>query len=515
GYKPKFEEVKKVSVAVADKLFCGSAAHKPEGITDTVVKASAEVTCSGEVFFGFVGGVATRVATWATVEQGLKALLKHSTKRVALIETIGIMATSFIMLAGFSASAHLWTSAVHVIGDKQKEEKAHNLFGRAAMNIWNWSEYTKTEDGQLAQEVFGNMYKILRIDKKLRQAWIYNFWRFGMARGEIVMNLGILMGAMAGGAYLGTATAAAVGATGAVSTWFISFAVVTALAVSVSIAMIASPDFGVGESLTKVIQATRGAFAQSQHYLVKQQLTIATDAFDVHRTFSGRFAKYKKLYENRTRRHFENLRTQRVAYANVILEKYHDLREHIEKAEANIAMAREVLQNSEFRSQIMVKDGDEYLSYDQARKKVCNVDTRDYACDLPVAAQLLTIDKAKEGIKEARLLLVELGEKLFTIYMDDADFLQGLMDKRNLQFPTDIGLAIAAETEDLKDIGAQFLLYMAATHKEIALVWSVPFESEERRMHDKIEAREKIEKYHANGIDEEKIVAPLRKGRQH
>lgn len=521
AYTPKHEEVKEEAMKAAEDLICG---NNPKNAS-----VAGEVLCSGEFWTGVAGGFALRAGIGA-VTTVLKFLTKNNATRSALIATVGTFATSFIMIAGFTAAGHIWTQAVHVMNDKDKEERAHNLFGRL-MNHWyqgDWEEYVKTPDGQLAQEVWTNMQNLVLYDANLRNAWFYNAWRFGLVRGELILNLGIMMSALSGGAMLGTAAGTwfttAIGATGlsaSATVWFVSFCVASLVGAGVSASIVYAPDWEVGQKITAVMQNMRAWAASTNHSLTRAHLATATDGFANNRFQTSVVMngvrhdtkltqKYQKRYENRTRYLFGELRTQRLNYVNVYLEKYYELREQIEKAEATLAMAKEVITNTDLRKALIVKADGEYMSYDEAWEAHCKGLTRDHWCVVPARDQLQAIDKSKKIVAEGRELLEQFGDQLIQIYVDDAAFFKSLNDDVKHTYPTDIAIALKDEEINLSRISQKLGFFMGALHSHIAERRNIQFPGSNELMITRNMAKDFISKYYVPGMDEDKFLGPLK-----
>jgi hypothetical protein len=510
GYKPTFEEVQAGTVQAAQDMICGS---DPKSATIT-----GEIGCSGEYWTGVAGGFALR-SGMAGVTALLQLFSKGAKTQTALVRTVGTFATSFIMIAGFTASAQLWTQAVHVLGDKQKEERAHNLFGRAVVEMakGNWSQYSKTEDGRLAAEVWENMQNILLVDANLRSAWIYNAWRFGLARGEIILNLGILMAALEVGGLLGagagTSVAGALGLSGLTATAVsasVAFLVASAFGAGISAAVVYAPDWGVGPAITTMIQNTRAFMSQTRHTLTRIHLMAATDAFDTGRFNTSATYKYRKIYEKRTRYLFNELRGQRIDTMNVYLEKYYELRESVERSEATLAMAKEVIQNTELRKNLIVKGDNEYMSYDEAWAANCKVPSRDYSCNVPAAYQLKVIDESKKVVADARRLMEELAEQMISIYDGDSRFLQSLLDKTNLQFPADVAVAMKDESDNTGMIAEKLIFFMGALHARVAATHALRFESDGEKTVTRSLAVNFVTSRYVPGMDEDQFLGPFK-----
>lgn len=513
-YKPKVEEVQAGMVEAAQDVICGAKNKEPS--------VSEEIGCSGEFWVGTAGGFALRLGM-SGVAPLLKLLTKGKGTHSALISSVGTFATSFFMIAGFTASGQLWTQAVHVLGDKEKEEKAHNLFGRWVIEMasGNLEKYLKTEDGQLASQVWENMKNILLYDANLRNSWMYNAWRFGFARGEIVLNLGILMASLEGGAVIGAAGG------GAFATWlagllglgtlatsavalFSAAVIATAFGAGIAALMVYAPDLGVGERITKVIQSTRAFMATTNHSLTRAHFTVATDAFDVNRFDSPVTNKYRKRYENRAKYLFDELRKQRLNLMNIYLEKYYELREEIQKAEANLAVAKEVLKNTDLRKTMVVKGEDDYMTYDEAWAASCATPGRYDYCVVPAADQLRVIDQSKHVIAEGRKLLEEIAESMITIYDQDSDFLQTRMDQRNLHFQPDMAIAIKDEATNLGLIAEKLTFFFGALHSRIAEKYQLDFTGEKEKDISKAFAIDFVTKRYVPGMDEDIFLGDLK-----
>jgi hypothetical protein len=510
GYKPKFEDVQAGTIQAAQDIICSS-----DPRNDTI---KSGIGCSGEFWTGIAGGAVLR-SGMAGITILLQLFGKTAKTQTALVRIVGTFASSFLMIAGFTASGQLWTQAVHVLGDKQKEERAHNLFGRAVIEMakGNWSNYVKTEDGQLAAQVWENMRNILRYNDDLRAAWIYNAWRFGLARGEIILNLGVLMAALEVGGTLGASAGASVtsalglsGLGAAATSATIAFIVASAFGAGISAAVVYAPDWGVGPKITTVIQNTRAFTSQTMRTLTQIHLMAASEALDVNRSDTPLAQRYRKIYEQRARTLFTRLRSERRDIMNVYLEKYYELREAVEKAETTLAMAKEVIQNTEFRKSLIVKGENEYMSYDEAWATNCKAHSPDYSCNVPAAYQLKVIDESKKLVADARHLMEEIAEQMISIYDGDSRFLQSLLDKTNLQFPADVAIAMKDEADNTGMIAEKLIFYMGSLHSRVAAAHALRFESDTEKAITRSRAGNFVTTHYVPGMDEDQFLGPFK-----
>lgn len=507
GYQPKFADVQRHSLLAAEDLLCGNRPKEAAILT--------EIGCSGEFWAGFVGGLGVRAVAQATVIQALRLLLKSNPTRAAIISTVGTFATSFLMLTGFQMSAYLWTQSIHVLNDKQKEERAHNLFGRA-VHQWvsgNWETYKQTEDGQLAVEIFENMNNILIVDSSLRKAWVYNAWRFGLARGEMIVNLTILIGALSAGTALGASFAGLVGLAGWPAAG-VTFLVASMLGAAVSASIVYMPDAMVGERITTLIQNIRSWLAEISHGLNRNHIDVAAQAFHLNRFQDPITKPYRKRYEQRLRYLIPALAHERMSIVGISFEKYKELQDKLDQAEALLAIAQEVVSNSDLRNSIQLSDGKTVMTYEEARAKHCarinaySGQNRD--CTFPLSLQLKKISEAKSKIKEGQEVLRSIAEHVLKKYNEDAGLFQGYLDKVDLQFPPDIAGLIKDEAERLSYLEEALGWNFGALHPAIRQQRELTFDSADELKLMKLSARDFVNHSYINGLNEAEYMEKLK-----
>ncbi len=513
GYQPKYEDVRQIAVDAAQDVLCGNAPNRASVLS--------EVTCSGDFLLGIPGGLAVRGTAGAAIHALIKFLLKANPTRTALIQSVGSMATSFVMLSGFVMTGHLWTEAVLVTAtddnrrvDDAIVERAHNMFGRALIQkiSGNWTEYSVTDDGKLAAQVFTNMYNILLTDQKLRNSWIYNGWRFGVARGELIVNLAVLMGAISAGTAAGGALAAVLGV-GGWSAGAISFAMASAFGMGVSYATIYFPDLEVGQRLTDGIQRARSFANGTNHSLVNSHLSVAAQAFHVTRRFEGRNARYKRMWEARLRMLLPELRKARESWVDVAIEQYHELGQKVDAAEGMVAMVTEVLKNSALREAVMVQESGQFMTLAQARSKHCPVQNSRTGqradCDFPLATQIRKIESSNTMIREARQAMEHLARQILTAYDGDTQLLSDSMNNNQLQFPVDAALTLREEYERVSNARDILVILFSGSFDSIFAERRPPIENEILRKAIATNAKGFFRNAYSLGIDDEQISRAL------
>lgn len=520
GHELKFEEVKTYSVQAAEDLLCSSSASK--------AGVRGEVLCSGEFWMGVMGGWGARIGVQATVMQVLKFLLKKSPTRVALIQTVGSFAASALTLGGFAMSSHLWSEATQIAitdpegsVDKQKEQLSHNLFGRA-LEHWiagDWQDYIATPDGKLADEVFQNMNNILVVDSSLRSAWLYNGWRFGVARGELIVNLSVLMAALSAGSAVGASAggllATAVGATGGTAVAIgaaVSFTVATAFGVGVSYATVYFPDYEIGARVTRAIQNTRGWFAGNTHRAAQGQVTAVAEAFTPNSRFlygintPAQLLAYKKSLPRR----LADLRNQREGWTNIAMEKYFELSKVVEDAQTKVSVIQEVLTSSKLRDTISVREGGEFMSLAEARQKHCPPTNSN--CDFPLSYQLQKLADVQRTIAEGNVTLAEIADEILVVYDSDETALKGIMDNENVHFPVELSeLAVQLRTEmDTVDVVRQILSTdFASLHETIRQKYQVQFETGELRVSIATQSKDIFGHLYLHGLNDSQMYSDM------
>jgi hypothetical protein len=509
GYTPAYQDIKREAVRAAGDLLCGTGAGSA-GVT-------SEVLCSGEFWMATAGGLATRIGVEVTVMQMIKALLRTTPTRAALIELVGTTAASFLMLAGFQMSAYLWTQAVHILNDPAKEEQAHKIFGRA-VEMWasgRWADYARTEDGRIAAQVFENMRNILLVDPVQRSAWFYNAWRFGLARGELIVTLGVLMAALSAGSAAGTAVAAAVGLPASAT----AFVVASCFGAAMSALIVYAPDLHVGEELTRLIQGIRSWMADTRHSMTRNQIRNSAQAFNINRFQLPVMARYKQRYEQQLRGLLPVLAQRRMSWTGIAFEKYQELRDKVDESERTLALAEAVVKNSKLRKNLILQDGGgKLMTYDQARQKFCAPPQVDpftgvtYAspCDFPLAYQLQKISEARRAIQSGEQTLSEIAGEILQMYSDDAASFQNLLDDVQLQFPSDIALNLKNQSEDTALLGQALAWNFASLHAGLRDQLGLSFDSDDEINTMAATARAFIQDTYLNGFDENAYLQRLK-----
>ncbi len=498
GQKLEYENVKKHTMKAAEDLFCQGPAsvHK-------------EILCSGEFWIGVAGGAAVRIGTQFTALQALNFLLKSNPSRAVLIQTIGTMAASFLMVGGFIMTGQLWTQAANVAAlqngaiNKTRLEMAHGLFGRA-VEKWlsgEWHAFKQTEEGRLAAEIFQNMRNILLVDPELRNTWLYNGWRFGVARGELIVNLGLLIAAMNVGSSAGAAAATAAGLS-SVSIWAASLFVATAFGAGISYASIYFPDLEIGARLTELIQNARAWMASQSHAITDYHLGVTAQAFSLDRRFQP---GYRTPWETRFRRILPMLRKNRENWANVAVEKYFELSQKVDDAETTVELIRHVIQKSEFRDALTVNENGEILTLKSAREKFC----RSSNCEIPHETQLRKLEKAKAIINEGKSVLAQMSGQVLGFYNRDIDHLTSLRNDVNLQFPAPLASLLKTEIEVAETARDVLSIQYAALHPEIRDQYGMHFDSEEQQKAIQLGARSFFDHVYTMGINEHQIALAL------
>ncbi len=499
GHQLSYEEVKDATTTAAESLFCNSKNS-----------VSQEVLCSGEFWVGVAGGWTVRAALEITVMKVIQYLLKNSVTRTALIGAVATMAASFLMLGGFVMSGHLWTEAVHLLDNPAKEAKAHNIFGRA-IGQWtsgNWSEYVKTPDGQIASEVFGNMSSILKNDRDLRATWLYNGWRFGVARGELIVSLSVLMGALSVGSSLGTGLATLSGVSGFWAVVMIAI-VSTLFAGGVSYLTVQFPDLEVGGRLTQMIQNARALANRTSHAITRNQLQVTIDTFGLDRHWDSRNYQHKTIWERRLTLLLPKLREDRQSLNNVLLEKYQELRLKVDQSKAIVMVATEVIQNSRLRALIVYDEAGTTMTYEEAKRAYCpliNRAGRRADCEFPLSLQLKKLATAQKTIVEGETVLSQLASQILENFDGDIKILQTTNDNRNLQLPEKSTLDV---TQELKVSNTAMNLVeftLAALHPSVRTERQVQFDSEELEKAIAASAPGLISRLYIHGLNEASLT---------
>lgn len=368
---------------------------------------------SGEFFLGALG---TAGALAATKLSGgiMKALLKSTGQRVPFVGVLGAIASQSTLMTVGTAASFTWTEGVKALSSLEDMKRAEGIAGRAFAASTNWATFSASEDGRVFREILKNMQNILIVDHDARETWIYNTYRFGLARGEFLASVGALMSASA-------AAQLAVGAfttgpiTGAVATTILGgalgFGAMTAL-------------FGaeLPQKLTKLIQNARAASNKSDLKNARKEI----EWYSQYLTFRQRpshqpsqVAYWNTLISTSIGR----INVARENYANVMIERFYELLLETKKLEGNIALAEEALKDPRLSRAIYFEKDGQIVSFEKAREMGCGTKT----CDLPGAYQLQALDKYRPILKEANDTLIKIGFKVINAYDQDERYARNLI----------------------------------------------------------------------------------------
>lgn len=475
GQSARYVDVKRETEKATEDLFCAQS-----GI-------GQEILCSGEMFTSVLGGLVARSGVEVLSATVLSMLLKSTPTRSLLMGIISAMASSFIMITGFSMAGYLWTQAVNfiepsgtltyqerLVEQDKIREKAKGLFGRAIEMKINgrWAEYIQTPDGQLAQQAFQNMYDILLTHPEMRSTWIYNSWRFGVLRGEMITTVLLLVSAMETGTALGPAVAtraAQIGITSSVGFW--SFVIASVFGAVASAAIVWAPDLGFGETLTKAIQSTRAWLSQRGQERARMEIRGSLYAFDTR----YKMAQYQSSYETRLLTTLlPALKKQRNSVVNIALERYMDLQNKLDEARINIEWAKKVIEDSDLKTKVMYNDNGQnrLMTYEEARNQYC---LNPRSCSIPLNVQIKAISQAESLLAQAEQTLTDLATQVIEAYNEDYRFFEAYNNTSTFIPNNGLGVQLAQLRGDLDLLSNLWQFHFASEHPRIKKRYEVEY----------------------------------------
>ena len=500
GHTLSYEQARQYSMQAAEDLLCASSSTQPS--------IGGEIVCSGDLWMGFLGAWAGAAGV-ATSAKILKFLLRNGPTRSALIQTVGTFATSFLVLGGFMMGADLWTESVTVMNDATKEAQAHGLFGRAAANLLSgrWNEYRNTADGQLAAEVFSNMYSILRVDPDRRATWFWNSWRFGVARGDLLMNLAILQGAMTAGSATGATLAAYMG-WAAWPAWATGIAASMIFGGTIAAAMVYAPDWEVGQRLTGLIQSARSWVANRNYVSARARVAEEGSMFDINLKWTGELKSVRNFYLLSFPPLLPELARARMDWVNIAIERYNELRVQVEKAESWVTITKEVIRNSKLKDKVMVADGGEIMTYSQAQAKYCPVIARTAArsnCEFPLSVQVQKLTQARATLVEARSAMESLAREILNNYDADLKLFESLRSAQ-FNFGFNLAFSIQSDYEKLNVVSQSLQWNFASYHPNIAQERGLTFDDPAQASAMQQVTANFLARAYVSGLDEDAVV---------
>lgn len=513
GQTLTYDKVKEATETAAQDIFCGAgkgtATQDPIG---TVAGVATELSCSGEIWFSTIGGMGVQAVFSTAAFYGMKLFTKGPAFGFVLKLVVGVV-SSFLMLAGFQMSGYLWTQALQVINDPAKEAQARGLMDRWA-GAWlsgkGWS-FSMTSDGQLFNEIMGTVWKIVMVDGDLRAKWMDNTFRFGLARGEFIVNLALLMSALAIGNAVGGAIVVALEITAGWAIALITFIVASVFAAVVGALVVFMPDLKIGEALTAILQNYRSWSSWSYHDSLYASLDWNKLGFKpIPEGSPYWYASEYEVYRNDFIHELKSMSPSRADWMKVAIEKYYELTLKVSESEYLIEVATNVIKNSQFRDGVMMQDGQTLVTFEEAKKKFCGVRQASgpkgglvaLNCDFKMSYQLQKIDESRKTIEDAKKTLVEIAREMLTNYESDVMRIQQVMDDESIIYPPEIAQEMLIQRDTAHYIFSDLAWMLAAKHEEIRLEKGLEFADDQQRLELKAGADAFFTRGYINGIDE-------------
>jgi len=479
----------------------------PEGACDAKSQSAiGTVFCSGDFFLGVLGGAAGMGLNHAGT-----AIFSRILKNAGgpLVSVIGAMLSNSLMMAGSTSAAFLWSESVKLLPKAEMIERARGVAGRAGLAFaeGHWSEFQASEDGAIFLQILANMNKIIHADPSIASHWIYNMWRFGVARGEFITNMTAIMAASTGGELV----AGAVGATavGAVTLGapVIGFIVTCALGY---FAMELIFRTGASDFFTRDIQALRQFYEKGQMRVDRDYISSLTVAFNQNRYPRAAEPDYVEKYSKWFDQYITAENKARSYWANVMIEKFYELLLKEKILETKIAAAEVAIKDADLQKQLYFDVDGEILSFQQAHEKICH--DSNTSCSVDMSYQLKALDDLKPQFQGAEKALVPLAKSLVEEYEVDSRTAGQYGCNTDLLFPPPITEQLVSFRDKAQALADNFRLILAGTNSEVAKELDVPMDTTKdpatgASEEDKFAtfARREISIYYTQSFDEDKV----------
>lgn len=472
---------------------------------------SMDMLCSGDFLVGLAGGAG--LLTASVIVKNLLKLFVQAKNKNAFLSVLSALGSMSLMVVGGQASSMLWSESVKLLPSAEKIERAKGLAGRAglAFSSKQWSEFAKSEDGALWQEIQDLMFKVLVIDDQLRTTWITNLVRFGL-RGELATAIPTLMAAGAAGTViaggtLGLLTAggviAAGGTVAALSAPVLSFVIGAGLGF---IALNIIFEFEVPTRLNRLLQDLRSWSAERG--LAQNEFALKATAWRFKiANATSRSETYDQAYLallNIQLKERENLRNRS---ATAILETFYELRLEIEAVKQKLLTTQAALKSVQLQESLFVSVDGKILSFKEAKAKLCRETPSN--CVTDTLYQVRRFQELKVTVENAEAATAQAARWIVGIFEREQNLLTTIADDKDTIFPYAIAARLSQESA-LAEILIKYLKFtFGASSIALAKLWPTGAKDAEQAQKDRLSALQDISEYYQLTFNGQKIATSL------
>lgn len=409
----------------------------------------SSVLCSGDLYMGIVGAIPGVVGT--KVARILLGLTKLGLGRSGLATFISAMVSQATLISTSTAASFLWQEGIKNLTDAEQIHQAEGIAGRAivAFSQGRFKQFQASSDGPLFSTILANMYKIARSDDQLRAQWLYNTWRFGMARGEFLAAIGSIMAASAasemvsaisvtaGTAILGTTTGVG-GAAVSLTSPVIGFIVGGAIGIGALTLMFQA---ALPQTFTRALQNSRAFLDSGSLRRQRNTINILAFGFSVARYPQASDLTYVQTYKQLLDSSLNLENSARSGLTNIAVEKFYELGLEQSRMLGQIATAEAAIRNPQLTQNVYLDIDGQILSFAQAQAKLCT--SWFQRCEIDKATQLQKLDQLKPQVKAADATLGEIAQSAVDLYAQDETWLLGLLRDTRFVFAPPIAETLA------------------------------------------------------------------------
>ena len=472
--------------------------------------AAEDALCSGDFILGMLigGGFAIGAGSVKVIDY----FLRSSGKKIPFLNVALGLFSMPLMLSMAQAGSLLWVQATKYLNEEE-QSRAQGLAGRAvlAYSAKKADEFNAGEDGKLFAKIGTIMGDIALVNQTFRDQWLFNVWRFGLARGEFIASIGTLMATGAIGESAGAGVAARLGLATAAG-W--SAAACGAILAGV---------FGIA-GLYVVLNSSgptglTGMIQDSRQWLAGQRLAMNDSALHY---IGERFllvrhpkAKDSRHVDNVTKYALSTIHVRtglRDDWANAGIEKYYEMRLEAEKLNQHIKMAEKVINDADLQKNLYFSENGEIISYYEVMKRLCPVPyTFPVGCRQPKEAyQLQALPKLRATLKEATALLPQLAEGIVDFYANEEKLADSLNSRTDVSMP----YAVISQIDELEirsqSMKKNFMTLFSVFSPALAEKWEIQWPTDaEKKKRMEVSVRGILDNYYSFGFSEAVVYEAL------